>query len=84
MRLALRSISFPRIFHVPDPLAFGTSCCSVVFELVLAAAARLLVKASCLWTRHRPFIRFRHGPLPRIGLAYYGVNEEGLFIQQSS
>ena len=79
MRLALRKYVIPRIFHVPGPLHLE----HVVFrnlELCLAQKQDFWL-ASCLWTQER----YQRSGIAkdRIGLAYYGVNEEDFLFQHS-
>jgi glycosyltransferase involved in cell wall biosynthesis len=81
MRLALRKVSIPRIFHVPGPL-------HLEHRLFRNIEMRLATKddywlASCLWTRSKYLscgVEESH-----VGLAYYGVNEEDfLFAKDNS
>ena len=81
MRLALRKVSIPRIFHVPGPL-------HLEHRLFRNIEMRLATKddywlASCLWTRSKYLscgVEESH-----VGLAYYGVNEEDfLFAKDKS
>lgn len=79
MRLALRKYAIPRIFHVPGPLHLE----HVIFrnlELCLAQKQDFWL-ASCLWTQER----YKQSGIAsdRIGLAYYGVNEEDFLFQHS-
>jgi glycosyltransferase involved in cell wall biosynthesis len=79
MRLALRKYKLPRIFHVPGPLHLEHLLFRSV-ELFLAQQQDYWL-ASCLWTRQR----YQDSGIAstRIGLAYYGVNEEDFLFQQS-
>jgi glycosyltransferase involved in cell wall biosynthesis len=80
MRLALRKYSIPRIFHVPGPLHLE----HLIFrnaELLMAQKQDYWL-ASCLWTQQR---YQSSGIAPeRIGLAYYGVNEEDFLFKTST
>jgi glycosyltransferase involved in cell wall biosynthesis len=79
MRLALRKYKLPRIFHVPGPLHLEHLLFRSV-ELLLAQQQDYWL-ASCMWTRQR----YQDSGIAssRIGLAYYGVNEEDFLFQQS-
>ncbi|MGY0582169.1 MAG: glycosyltransferase [Paraglaciecola chathamensis] len=72
MRLALRSHEIPRIFHVPGPLHlehWGFR------RAELASANRDdYWLASCLWTKNA--YQTYGINVERVGLAYYGVNED--------
>lgn len=72
MRLAMRGTRIPRIFHIPGPLHLEHP---LFRQLDLqTAGAHDFYLASCKWTQHT---LTRHGVAPaRVGLAYYGVNEE--------
>jgi len=81
MRLALRKVPIPRIFHVPGPL-------HLEYGLFRNIEMRVATKddywlASCLWTRTKYLscgVEESH-----VGLAYYGVNEEDfLFAKDNS
>ncbi|KXI27547.1 glycosyltransferase [Paraglaciecola hydrolytica] len=79
MRLALRKYAIPRIFHVPGPLHLEHLIFRNV-ELGLAQPQDFWL-ASCLWTQGR---YERSGiASDRVGLAYYGVNEEDFLFQHS-
>ena len=72
MRLALFGIKIPRIFHVPGPLHLEHT----IFRQLdlLSGGKQDYWLASCLWTRNK---YHQCGINPnRVGLAYYGVNEE--------
>ena len=72
MRLALRKVSTPRIFHVPGPLHLEHRIFRNI-EIGLATKDDYWL-ASCLWTKRKYLscgIQESH-----VGLAYYGVNEE--------
>mgnify|MGYP003636221646 CR=1 FL=1 len=79
MRLALRKYRLPRVFHVPGPLHLEHLLFRSV-ELALAQQQDYWL-ASCMWTRQR----YQDSGIAstRIGLAYYGVNEEDFLFQQS-
>lgn len=72
MRLALRGYAIPRIFHVPGPLHLE----HWTFRRAELASANGddYWLASCLWTRdaYKSYGIDSH----RVGLAYYGVNED--------
>jgi glycosyltransferase involved in cell wall biosynthesis len=79
MRLALRKVATPRIFHVPGPL-------HLEHRLFRNIEMRLATKddywlASCLWTKHKYLscgVQESH-----VGLAYYGVNEEDFLFTKA-
>lgn len=79
MRIALRKYAIPRIFHVPGPLHLEHLIFRTV-ELCLAQPQDFWL-ASCLWTKER----YEQSGIAsdRVGLAYYGVNEEDFLFQHS-
>jgi len=79
MRLALRASPIPRIFHVPGPLHLEHWLFRHI-EIGLATQQDYWL-ASCLWTKAR---YLRSGITERrVGLAYYGVNEEDFVFQRA-
>lgn len=81
MRLALRNVSIPRVFHVPGPLHLEHFLFRNI-EMRLATRDDYWL-ASCLWTRSKYLSCGVQEP--HVGLAYYGVNEEDfLFAKDNS
>jgi glycosyltransferase involved in cell wall biosynthesis len=79
MRIALRQDPTPRIFHVPGPLhlehwafRYGELGCASQQDHWLA---------SCLWTQ-KAYLSYGIDP-SRVGLAYYGVNEEDFCVNSN-
>jgi len=80
MRLALRKSSIPRIFHVPGPLHLEHGLFRRI-ELCMANKQDYWL-ASCLWTQNK---YQQCGVSPKkVGLAYYGVNEDDFLFNNSS
>jgi len=72
MRAALVGVDIPRIFHIPGPLHLEHPLYRAI-DIRSASKADFYL-ASCKWTEHA-LARFGV-PVQRIGLAYYGVNEQ--------
>jgi glycosyltransferase involved in cell wall biosynthesis len=80
MRLALRGVPIPRIFHVPGPLHLEHKVFRNI-ELRLATKDDYWL-ASCLWTQ-RKYIACGV-PEFKVGLAYYGVNESDFLFHSAT
>jgi glycosyltransferase involved in cell wall biosynthesis len=80
MRIALRGVSIPRIFHVPGPLHLEHTVFRNI-ELRLATKDDYWL-ASCLWTQKK-YIACGV-PKSKIGLAYYGVNEDDFLFHSAT
>lgn len=79
MRLGLKKSYIPRIFHVPGPLHLEHSLFRNI-EIGLANNRDYWL-ASCLWTKTR--YECSGIAKDRIGLAYYGVNEDDFFFKSA-
>ncbi|MBT0587781.1 glycosyltransferase [Alteromonas oceanisediminis] len=72
MRIAMKGISIPRIFHIPGPLHLEHKLYRWLD--VYSATRRDYYLASCRWTQDA-LVRFGISK-DKVGLAYYGVNAE--------
>ncbi|WP_206486233.1 glycosyltransferase [Thalassotalea sp. G2M2-11] len=80
MRIALKGINIPQIFHVPGPLHLEHWLFRTLDKITASSKDYWL--ASCLWTREK---YHQLGIKPhRVGLAYYGVNEDDFAFEKPS